>query len=88
MKNERISLDMKHASMLVTICGKLGKTRTEAIHKAIQDLHDAAIDIPPTVCDVCGLVSKVDVSSFKDGKNRCRDCAAKLRQKLVEVTVQ
>jgi len=87
MGTERISIDSKHNTMLTTICDQLGYSRPEAIHKALQDLYDAAIYKQPTVCDVCGLVSKTDIAHFKDGKNRCPACAAAWRQKLVEVIV-
>ena len=81
MTNERIYLEIKYAAMLTTICDKLGKSRIDAIHKALEDLHAAAIDMPPTTCDVCGFVSKTDIGRFKDGKNRCHGCADILRKK-------
>jgi len=89
MVNEAtVYLDTKHRGLLVTICDKMGITRNEAVQKAIQGLHDAVINAPPTVCDICGLVSKTDIARFKDDVNRCPACAGIWREKMKEVVIK
>nr|MDO8087314.1 hypothetical protein [Candidatus Sigynarchaeum springense] len=88
MTEKRIYLDIKNASMLATICDRLGYSRADAIHKAIQDLYDAVMYTPPTTCDICGLVSKTDIARFKDDVNRCPACAGIWREKMKEVVIK